>query len=86
VSGLAEDAGRWRAIEIMKRPLLALALVIGSAAASVLSAEESGHEPRLRDALVGKGHDVDYREFNGKHSYVNWRESFGEALALLLEE
>lgn len=41
---------------------------------------------RLRDALAEKGYVVDYREFNGNHSYVNWRESFGEALVALLGE
>ena len=39
---------------------------------------------RLRDVLLEKGYEVDYWEFNGNHSYVNWRESFGEALAVLL--
>jgi enterochelin esterase-like enzyme len=45
-----------------------------------------GTNRRLRDALVEKGYEVDYREFNGNHSYVNWRESFGEALVVLLGE
>ncbi len=43
-----------------------------------------GTNRRLRDALMEKGYEVDYREFNGNHSYVNWRESFGEALVVLL--
>ncbi len=45
-----------------------------------------GTNRRLRDALVNKGYAVHYREFNGNHSYVNWRESFGEALVVLLGE
>jgi enterochelin esterase family protein len=43
-----------------------------------------GTNRRLRDALAEKGYEVDYREFNGNHSYVNWRESFGEALVVLI--
>jgi len=39
---------------------------------------------RFRDALAAKGYEVDYREFNGNHSYVNWRETFGEGLVSLL--
>jgi enterochelin esterase-like enzyme len=45
-----------------------------------------GTNRRLRDALVDKGYEVDYREFNGNHSYGSWRESFGEALTVLLAE
>ena len=41
---------------------------------------------RLRDVLVDKGYRIHYREFNGNHSYVNWRESFGDALVMLLNE
>ena len=39
---------------------------------------------RFRDALLGKGYSVGYREFNGNHSYVNWRGSFGSGLLALL--
>ena len=39
---------------------------------------------RMRDALVEKGYDVHYREFNGNHSFVNWRGSFGQGLEQLL--
>jgi enterochelin esterase family protein len=41
---------------------------------------------RLRDALMEKGYVVDYREFNGNHSYVTWRGSFAEGLVVLLGE
>ena len=43
-----------------------------------------GPKRRFRAALMEKGYEVHYREFNGNHSYVNWRESFGEALTILL--
>ena len=39
---------------------------------------------RMRDTLLTKGYDVHYQEFNGNHSYVNWRGSFGEGLLWLL--
>lgn len=45
-----------------------------------------GTNRRFRDALLGKGYTVEYREFNGNHSYVSWRESFGDGLAVLLGE
>lgn len=45
-----------------------------------------GTNRRFRDALLGKGYAVEYREFNGNHSYVSWRESFGDGLAVLLRE
>lgn len=43
-----------------------------------------GTNRRFRDALIEKGYEVEYREFNGNHSYVNWRESFAGALVVLL--
>ena len=39
---------------------------------------------RLRDVLEAHGYDVDYTEFNGNHSYLNWRAEFGDRLARLL--
>lgn len=34
----------------------------------------------LRDVLLAKGYDVQYREFPGGHESVNWGESFPQAL------
>lgn len=45
-----------------------------------------GTNRRFRDALIEKGYTVEYREFNGNHSYLSWRESFGDGLAVLLGE
>jgi enterochelin esterase family protein len=45
-----------------------------------------GTNRRFRNALIGKGYTVEYREFNGNHSYLSWRESFGDGLAVLLGE
>ena len=39
---------------------------------------------RLRDTLRSRGYLVDYREFNGNHTYLQWRGSFGEGLTSLL--
>ncbi len=39
---------------------------------------------RLRDVLTARGYAVDYTEFNGNHSYLNWRAEFGDRLARLL--
>lgn len=39
---------------------------------------------RLRDVLKSKGYVVDYREFNGNHTYLNWRGSFADGLISLL--
>ncbi|MCZ4123091.1 enterochelin esterase [Streptomyces sp. H39-S7] len=35
---------------------------------------------RLRDVLRAKGYDVDYREFNGGHDYLCWRDELVAAL------
>ncbi|MEU3461058.1 enterochelin esterase [Streptomyces sp. NPDC006733] len=35
---------------------------------------------RLRDVLLAKGYDVDYREFNGGHDYLCWRDELVAAL------
>jgi enterochelin esterase-like enzyme len=39
---------------------------------------------RLRDVLRSKGYVVDYREFNGNHTYLDWRGTFGNGLTSLL--
>jgi len=39
---------------------------------------------RLRDVLIAKGYIVQYREFNGNHSYANWRGSFADGLVSLI--
>jgi enterochelin esterase-like enzyme len=38
---------------------------------------------RLRDVLTSKGYTVDYREFNGNHTYLHWRGSFADGLISL---
>lgn len=38
----------------------------------------------LRNVLQAKGYAVDYREFNGGHSLLNWRGSFADGLLALL--
>ena len=38
----------------------------------------------LRDVLIAKGYSVQYQEFNGNHTYVNWRGSFGDGLVSLI--
>jgi enterochelin esterase family protein len=39
---------------------------------------------RLRDALRAKGYDVNYREINGGHDYVCWRDELAEGLVAML--
>jgi enterochelin esterase-like enzyme len=39
---------------------------------------------RLRDVLRSKGYTIDYREFNGNHTYLVWRGTFGGGLISLL--
>ncbi len=43
-----------------------------------------GTKRALRDILQIKRYEVDYREFNGGHSYVNWRGSLSDGLISLL--
>jgi enterochelin esterase family protein len=37
----------------------------------------------FRDILVAKGYPIDFREFNGVHDYLNWRDSFVQGLLAL---
>jgi enterochelin esterase-like enzyme len=39
---------------------------------------------RLRDVLVARGYALDYTEFNGNHSYLNWRAEFADRIAQLI--
>lgn len=39
---------------------------------------------RLHDVLRSKGYPVDYREFNGNHSYLNWRGTVAAGMIALL--
>lgn len=43
-----------------------------------------GMNRQFRDILELKGYDVDYREFKGGHSYVNWRGTLSDGLISLI--
>ena len=49
-----------------------------------LGAAQLGSNRELRDVLQLKGYDVDYHEFNGGHSYVDWCGSLADGLISLL--
>jgi enterochelin esterase family protein len=37
----------------------------------------------FRDVLKARGYTIQYREFNGVHDYLNWRDSLVQGLAYL---
>jgi enterochelin esterase-like enzyme len=39
----------------------------------------------MRDVLTEKGNKIRYQEFNGGHSYLNWRGSFADGLVFLTQ-
>jgi enterochelin esterase family protein len=39
---------------------------------------------RFQRVLNSKGYAVDYREFNGNHTYLDWRGTFGDGLVSLI--
>jgi enterochelin esterase family protein len=43
-----------------------------------------GMNRQFRDILKVKGYNVDYREFNGGHNYVNWRGTLSDGLISLI--
>jgi enterochelin esterase family protein len=43
-----------------------------------------GMNRQFRDILKVKGYNVDYREFNGGHNYVNWRGTLADGLISLI--
>jgi enterochelin esterase family protein len=45
-----------------------------------------GANRRLRDALVAKGHEVDYAEFMGAHDWIAWRAEFPRQLIALFAD
>jgi len=49
-----------------------------------LGAAMLGANRELRDVLQVKGYDIDYHEFDGEHSYVNWRGTLSDGLIALL--
>ena len=38
----------------------------------------------MRDVLTAKGYPLHYAEFNGNHSYLNWRAEFADRLIDLI--
>jgi len=39
---------------------------------------------RMRDVLTSGGYPVTYREYHGGHDYVNWRNTFADAVLAVL--
>ena len=46
--------------------------------------EQLGTNRRFRDALAARGYAVSYSEFNGNHSYLNWRADLARHLVHLI--
>jgi enterochelin esterase-like enzyme len=73
--------GEWVTRQFTRSPRLPLRFVIEVGEMEV--PEQLGTNRRLRDVLRAKKYPVEYREFNGNHTYLAWRGSFGLGLEAL---
>lgn len=73
----------WLARQIARSPRAPLRMFV-----AVGSMEEPTNQlvtnRHLRDVLTAKGYQVEYREFNGVHGYLNWRDSLSDGLVALI--
>ena len=77
-----DPAPDWMAREITRRPRLPVSFFIEVGAMEV--ADQLDTNRRVRDALRAKGYAVRYREFNGNHTYLQWRGGIADGLVSLV--
>jgi enterochelin esterase-like enzyme len=77
-----DPEAEWLTRHIAQSPKLPLQFFVNVGDMEIDSQLNSNRH--LRDVLTAMGYTVQYQEFNGNHSYVNWRGSFGDGLASLV--
>jgi enterochelin esterase-like enzyme len=78
----------WLAKEFIKSPKLPLRFWMDAGVFEVDSRGSGGGilEPsrHMRDVLLAKGYEVQYRQFNSGHDYLNWRGTLADGLIALI--
>jgi enterochelin esterase-like enzyme len=74
--------GEWLARQFASAPKRAIRISMSVGLMEVPQQLDTNRH--LRDVLTAKGYSVQYAEFNGNHSYLNWRADFGYRLMDLI--
>ena len=77
-----EPGAEWLTGQLARSPMLPLQFFVEVGEMEI--SDQLNTNRRLRDVLTAKGYAVDYREFNGSHTYLNWRGSFADGVICLI--
>lgn len=78
---MGDPSAEWVKHRVAESARLPLRFYLEVGQMEIPDQQQSNHA--LRDVLRAKGYRVNYHEFNGNHTYLQWRGSFGAALESL---